>query len=63
MCMRTNIEIDEKLIADAMKVLKLKTKKETVHKALQEVIRRNAQANIGNMQGKVIFWDGYYEGK
>lgn len=61
MCMRTNIEIDEKLIADAMKVLKLKTKKETVHKALQEVIRRNAQTNIANLQGKISFWEGYYE--
>lgn len=59
--MRTNIDIDDKLISDAMKVLKVKTKKEAVHQALQFIIRRNAQINIAKMKGKVEFWPGYYE--
>ena len=33
--MRTNIEIDDKLMAEAMKAMGTKTKRETVEKALE----------------------------
>ena len=63
MCMRTNIDIDDDLISQAMKILKLKTKKDVVNQALLEVIRRDSQSNIAKMRGKITFWDGYYEDK
>ena len=40
--MRTNIEIDDKLIAKAMKALKVSTKKEAVNVALQRVVAKDA---------------------
>jgi Arc/MetJ family transcription regulator len=36
--MRTNIEIDDKLMKEAMKATKLKTKKATVEAGLKELI-------------------------
>ena len=36
--MRTNIEIDDELMAKALKLSDLKTKKAVVHKALQEFV-------------------------
>ena len=51
--MRTNIEIDEHLIAKAMKVLNVKTKKEAVETALRIVMEREARENIRKLRGKV----------
>lgn len=55
--MRTNIDIDDELMAEAMKAMGLTTKKETVEKALQEVVmearRRKA---LREMDG--IGWEG-----
>ncbi|HYG38133.1 MAG TPA: type II toxin-antitoxin system VapB family antitoxin [Cytophagales bacterium] len=59
--MRTNIDLDDDLIAKAMEISNTKTKKEVVHKALEEFVRRHAQLNIAKMRGKVIFWPGYNE--
>lgn len=56
--MRTNIEIDEKLVSNAMKALKVKTKKEAVETALRMVTEREARDNIRKLRGKVeIFSD------
>lgn len=51
--MRTNIEIDEKLISKAMKALKVKTKKEAVETALRMVTEREARDNMRKLRGKV----------
>ena len=51
--MRTNIEIDDKLMAQAMKVLKARTKKEAVVTALEDVVRRNKQRGMLKLFGKV----------
>ena len=51
--MRTNIEIDEHLIAKAMKALNVKTKKEAVETALRIVMEREARENIRKLRGKV----------
>lgn len=51
--MRTNIEIDDKLIAAAMKATKAKTKKEAVAIALQDIVRRNKQLGILQLAGKI----------
>jgi hypothetical protein len=57
--MRTNIEIDDKLMAKAMKLSRLKTKKAVVEAALQTLVRSRAQEGIWKYFGKVPFWDGY----
>lgn len=55
--MRTNIEIDEKLIAAAMKATGLKTKRATVEEALRRLVQndRRRQA-VDNMFG--LGWEG-----
>ena len=55
--MRTNIDIDDKLIKEAMKISKVKTKKELVHHALEELIRLNKRKKMLGLFGKVK-WEG-----
>jgi Arc/MetJ family transcription regulator len=55
--MRTNIEIDEKLIAEAMKLMGTRTKKETVDKALQAQVAIKRQVSVRSLRGKVD-WQG-----
>ena len=55
--MRTNIEIDDKLMKEAMRRAKTKTKRETVEEALRMLIRVNRQAGIRKLRGKVR-WEG-----
>jgi Arc/MetJ family transcription regulator len=51
--MRTNIEIDEKLMAEAMKALGTKTKRETVQKALEAQVAIKRQLGMLKLKGKV----------
>jgi Arc/MetJ family transcription regulator len=59
MMMRTNIEIDQKLVERAMKVLKTNTKRETVRLALESVVRAKDNADLLALRGKVVFFEGY----
>lgn len=55
--MRTNIEIDDRLMAEAMEALGTETKRDTVERALKEAIRIKAQLRaLRELQG--IGWDG-----
>ncbi|HEX8382568.1 MAG TPA: type II toxin-antitoxin system VapB family antitoxin [Sphingomonas sp.] len=58
--MRTNIEIDEALMAEAMKALGTKTKRETVEAALQHMVRAKRQLRAF-MELKGIGWEGDLE--
>ena len=51
--MRTNIEIDDKLMKGAMKALNAKTKKETVEHGLKLIIQRAAREDVRKLRGKV----------
>jgi Arc/MetJ family transcription regulator len=51
--MRTNIDIDDKLMEDAMKWSNLKSKKEIVNAALAEYIKLQKRQAMKNLQGKV----------
>lgn len=51
--MRTNILIDDKLMADALKATGLKTKKEAVELGLQLLVKRQKQQAIRDLRGKV----------
>lgn len=55
--MRTNIEIDDKLMNDVMKATGLKTKKDAVELGLKTLIRLNKQENIKKLRGK-LQWTG-----
>jgi Arc/MetJ family transcription regulator len=58
--MRTNIEIDDKLMGQAMKATKIKSKKELVNYALEELIRLNRRKKMLSLFGKVK-WEGDLE--
>jgi Arc/MetJ family transcription regulator len=55
--MRTNIEIDDKLMKEAMRSANTKTKKETVEAGLRMLIQIKAQTGIRKLRGKVK-WEG-----
>ena len=54
--MRTNIEIDDQIMADAMKSLGTKTKKETVEKALKQAGRAAWVERVKSLRG--MGWQG-----
>jgi Arc/MetJ family transcription regulator len=58
--MRTNIVIDDQLMAEAMRVSGCKTKKEAVEQALRLLVRRSQQQAIRNLRGRVR-WEGDLE--
>lgn len=55
--MRTNIVIDDELMAKAIKASGLKTKKEVVEQGLNLIIQRNNQQAIRKLRGK-LKWEG-----
>jgi Arc/MetJ family transcription regulator len=57
--MATNLAIDEKLLADALKAGALKTKKATVNEALREFIQRRKQTEILKLFGSIDFDQNY----
>jgi Arc/MetJ family transcription regulator len=54
---RTNIEIEESLITEAMKASGLTTKKATVEEGLRLIISLKKQEGIKSLRGKVK-WEG-----
>jgi Arc/MetJ family transcription regulator len=55
--MRTNIEIDDKLMKEAMRSANTKTKRETVEAGLRMLIQIKGQTGIRKLRGKVK-WEG-----
>ena len=55
--MRTNIEIDDKLMKQALRLTKLKTKRAAVEAGLQMLVRVKRQEEMLKLAGKV-HWDG-----
>lgn len=55
--MRTNIEIDDALMREAMRRSGAATKKATVEEALRLMVRTHAQSSIRKLRGK-IQWHG-----
>lgn len=58
--MRTNIDIDDRLMKQAMRSAKTQTKRETVETALKLLVQTRAQAKIRRWRGK-IKWEGNLE--
>jgi Arc/MetJ family transcription regulator len=55
--MRTNIVINDALMKKVMNYTGLRTKKDVVHFALEEIVRRKERKKILSLQGKV-HWEG-----
>jgi len=60
--MPTNLHIDEKLLAKALEIGGKKTKRDTVHEALEEYVLRREQLKILDLAGKIDF-DPKYDHK
>lgn len=54
---RTNIELDEKVLKEAMELTKMKTKKEVVNFAISELVKKLKRKKILELEGKVK-WEG-----
>lgn len=53
---KMNIEIDEKLVEEAMKLTRKKTIKDVVNYALEELVRKRRRRKLLKLEGKVK-WD------
>ena len=58
--MRTNIVIDDKLMADALKASGARTKREAVELGLRTLLQLSRQGEIRRLKGKVK-WEGDLE--
>lgn len=54
---RTNIELDEKLVGEALKLTHIKTKKQVVNIALKELVSKIKRRKMLGLEGKVR-WTG-----
>jgi Arc/MetJ family transcription regulator len=54
---RTNIEIDDQLLSDAMRSSGARTKKAAVEAGLRLLVKTHSQAAIRRLRGKVQ-WEG-----
>ena len=55
--MRTNIVVDDKLMAEAIKLTNIKTKKGVVDQALKLLVQVKRQEEIRGFRGK-LKWEG-----
>ena len=54
---RTNIEIDDKLMKDALKATGSRTKREAVELGLKTLVQLRAQEKARSLKGKIT-WEG-----
>ncbi len=57
--MRSNIALDNDLIAEAFRYSKAKTRKELIHQALKEFINIQKRKNLLALSGKIKFDENY----
>ena len=55
--LRTNIEIDDKLMKDALKATGARTKREAVELGLKTLVQLRAQEKARELKGKIT-WEG-----
>lgn len=51
--MRTNIDLDDKLVEEAFRYTDVRTKKDLVHLALREFVARHRRKDIRELRGTV----------
>jgi len=57
--MRTNIVLDDDLVNEALEITGVRTKKEVVHLALQELVRSRKKKPLTDLAGKIRFRSGF----
>ncbi|HCC36198.1 MAG TPA: DUF2191 domain-containing protein [Treponema sp.] len=58
--MRTNIVLDDNLVAEAFKYSEtITTKKDLVHEALREYVNNRKRKNLKELKGKIQFRSDY----
>jgi Arc/MetJ family transcription regulator len=57
--MATNLQINDHLLAEAQRVGRFRTKKETVNQALTEFVQRREQVRVLELFGKVDLHPDY----
>jgi Arc/MetJ family transcription regulator len=57
--MRTNIVLEDNLVKEALRHSGIKTKKELIHKALEEFVKNRQRLNLLDLAGKIEFAEGY----
>ncbi|MEN6313590.1 MAG: type II toxin-antitoxin system VapB family antitoxin [Clostridiaceae bacterium] len=57
--MRTNINLDDKLMSEAFKLSSSKTKKDLIHEALEEYVVSHKMKNLLELKGKIQFSESY----
>jgi Arc/MetJ family transcription regulator len=57
---RTNIDLDDGLVEEGLRVFGCKTKKELIHLALKELLKTEKRKEILKLRGK-LKWEGDLE--
>jgi Arc/MetJ family transcription regulator len=57
---RTNIDLDDRLVEEGLRIFKCKTKKELIHLALQELLKTEKRKEILKLRGR-LQWEGNLE--
>jgi Arc/MetJ family transcription regulator len=56
---RTNIDLDDKLVEEAFKYAGVRTKKDLIHLALKEFIENHGRKDMRELRGKIKFLEDY----
>ena len=57
--MRTNIELDRKLVLEAQRLSRIKTKKALVHQALLEFVANRKRLDLRDLKGSYLIDEDY----
>lgn len=57
--MRTNIELDDSLVKEALRYTDVRTKKDLVHLALSEFVARHRRRDVRELRGTVGIREDY----
>ncbi len=57
--MRTNIDLDEDIVQEGLKLSRARTKRELVQLALKEFVENRRRLSLLELEGKVEFVEGY----
>lgn len=57
--MRTNIDLDDALLRAGFELTGIKTKRQLVHLALEELVRRRRKKNLAALAGQIRFHDRF----
>ena len=57
--MRTNVVLDDELIREAFSLTGIRTKRELIHTALQELIRKRTKKDLLDLAGMIQLQDDF----